>query len=321
MNYRSINDLNNTILKQLHLIPRDIDLVVGVPRSGMLPANLLALYLNLPYTDIHSFMKGFIYKSGARKQFFNESEYKNILIVEDSIASGASIKACKNDLAHLTTKFSFKYCAVYYTPENEKLADYAFEAVPTPRYFQWNIFNHTSLEKACFDIDGVLCVDPTKEQNDDGPLYKLFLQNAAPLYIPGAKIGTIVTSRLEKYRSETETWLKKNGVQYDALVMLDLPTMKARQKANNHAGHKASEYQSTNYSLFIESDLKQAIEINKATKKPVFCTENFEMIYDSESMVYNLKSGKSLPFLRRYALKLRAVLRKIKAEFQPTSIA
>jgi len=77
MNYRSINDLNNTILKQLHLIPRDIDLVVGVPRSGMLPANLLALYLNLPYTDIHSFMKGFIYKSGARKQFFNEIEISN----------------------------------------------------------------------------------------------------------------------------------------------------------------------------------------------------------------------------------------------------
>jgi uncharacterized HAD superfamily protein len=321
MNYRSINDLNNTILKQLHIISRDIDLVVGVPRSGMLPANLLALYLNLPYTDIHSFMKGFIYKSGARKQFFNENEYKNILIVEDSIASGASIKECKNDLAHLASKFNFKYCAVYYTPENEKLADYAFEAVPTPRYFQWNIFNHTSLEKACFDIDGVLCVDPTKQQNDDGPLYKLFLQNATPLYSPGAKIGTIVTSRLEKYRSETEIWLKKNDVQYDALVMLDLPTMKARQKANNHAGHKASEYQSKNYSLFIESDLKQAIEINKVTKKPVFCTENFEMIYESESMVYNLKSGKNLPFLRRYALKLRAVLRKIKTEFQRTSIA
>ena len=62
MNYRSINDLNETILRKLHLISRDIDLVVGVPRSGMLPANLLALYLNLPYTDIHSFINGFVYK-------------------------------------------------------------------------------------------------------------------------------------------------------------------------------------------------------------------------------------------------------------------
>jgi len=320
MNYRSINDLNNTILKQLHLIPRDIDLVVGVPRSGMLPANLLALYLNLPYTDIHSFMNGFIYKSGARKQFFNETEYKNILVVDDSIASGSAIKECKSDLAHLESKFNIKYCAIYYTPENGNLADYALESVPTPRYFQWNIFNHTTLEKACFDIDGVLCVDPTEEQNDDGELYTSFLLNAAPLYIPGAKIGTIVTSRLEKYRSETVIWLEKNGIQYDKLVMLNLPDMKARQKANNHAGHKAKEYQVSHYNLFVESDLGQAIEINKRTKKPVFCTENFEMIYNSESFVYNLKSGKNFPFLRRYALKLRDYVKGLKATSESSSL-
>lgn len=312
MNYRNLNDLNTTILRKLYLIPRDIDLVVGIPRSGMLPANLLALYLNLPYTDIHSFIKGYSYKSGARKQFFNDNEYKKILVVDDSIASGSALKESKKDLAHLESKFDIKYCVIYYTPENGHLADYALEAVPTPRYFQWNIFNHTTLEKACFDIDGVLCADPSDEQNDDGVLYQSFLLNAAPLYIPGSKIGTIVTSRLEKYRAETETWLNKNGVSYNKLVMLDLPDMKARQKANNHAGHKAKEYQYSNYNLFVESDLAQAIEINRITKKTVFCTQNFEMVYNSESLAYNLKSGKHLPFLRRFALKVRDGIRKRK---------
>ena len=52
MNYRSISDLNNVILQRLHILPRDFDLIVGVPRSGMMPANLLALYLNKPFTDI-----------------------------------------------------------------------------------------------------------------------------------------------------------------------------------------------------------------------------------------------------------------------------
>jgi uncharacterized HAD superfamily protein/hypoxanthine phosphoribosyltransferase len=316
MNYRSINDLNNTILKHLNLIPRDIDLVVGIPRSGMLPANLLSLYLNLPYTDIHSFMNGVIYKSGARRQFFNASDYKKILVVDDSIASGSALKECKNDLKHLESEYDIKYCVIYYTPEKQHLADFALEEVATPRYFQWNIFNHTTLEKACFDIDGVLCVDPSKDQNDDGEKYISFLQNAMPLYIPGAKIGTIVTSRLEKYRKETESWLIANGVAYDKLVMLDLPDMKARQKANNHAGHKAKEYQINGYNLFVESDLGQAIEINRLTKKPVFCTENFQMIFESQSVVYNLKSGKYLPFLRRIALQLRNGLRKYKSSLQ-----
>ena len=46
MNYRNIDDLNHCILQHLSILPRDFDLIVGVPRSGMFPANLLALYLN-----------------------------------------------------------------------------------------------------------------------------------------------------------------------------------------------------------------------------------------------------------------------------------
>lgn len=311
MNYRSISNLNNILMQRLHIIPRDFDLIVGVPRSGMLPANILALYLNKPYTDLHSFLNGHIYKAGARGQFFDIKEFKNILVVDDSIASGSALKECKQNLQHLS-EFNFKYCAVYVAPGKEKLVDYYFETVPLPRYFQWNFLNHTSLEKACFDIDGVLCADPVPEQNDDGEKYHDFLLNAAPLFVPGSKIGTIVTSRLEKYRNETETWLQANNIKYNKLVMLDLPDMQARQKANNHAAHKAKAYMSGPYVLFVESDSSQALEINRISKKPVLCTADFEMIFNAESMMYNIKSGKYMPFLRRYALMLRERLRPSK---------
>ena len=235
------------------------------------------------------------------------------MVVDDSIASGSALAECKENLSHLTSKFNFKYAVVYATPGKQNLVDYALETVATPRYFQWNIFNHSTLDKACFDIDGVLCADPTKEQNDDGPEYVSFLLNAVPLYLPGSKIGTLVTSRLEKYRVETETWLENHRIKYDRLVMLDLPNMKARQKANCHGIHKANEYKKSKYNLFVESDLKQAIKINKLTKKPVFCTENFKMIYNSQSLTYNIKSGKYLPFVREFALKLRTVINKFKS--------
>lgn len=310
MNYRNIPDLNKIILKRLSIIPRDFDLIVGVPRSGMLPANLLSLYLNRPYTDIHSFMNGHIYKAGARGQFFDIKQFKKILVVDDSVASGAALQECKENLKQLETEFDIKYCAVYVIPGKEKSVDYYFETVPLPRYFQWNILNHTTLEKACFDIDGVLCADPLPEQNDDGEKYIDFILNAPPLFIPGSKIGTIVTSRLEKYRAQTETWLKANNVKYNDLVMLDLPDMEARQKANNHGTHKAKAYMAKPYVLFVESEYGQAMEINRLSKKPVLCTENFEMIFKSESLMYNLKSGKHLPFLRKYALKVRDKIRK-----------
>ena len=309
MYYRNISDLNNIILKRLSIIPRDFDLIVGIPRSGMLPANLLALYLNRPYTDINSFLNGHIYKAGARGQFFDIKDFKKILVVDDSIASGSAMEKCKESLKHLSADFSISYCAIYVIPGKEKMVDFYFEVVPLPRYFQWNIMNHTTLEKACFDIDGVLCVDPTPEQNDDGPIYLDFIINAPPLFIPGSKIGTIVTSRLEKYRKETETWLKNNHVKYNDLVMLDLPDKEARQRANSHAEHKANTYKSKPYVLFVESSFSQAMEINRITKKPVLCTENFEMIFEAESMMYNIKSGKYFPFLRKYALKIRNKIR------------
>jgi uncharacterized HAD superfamily protein len=309
MNFRNITDLNQIILKEIHKIPRDFDLIVGVPRSGMLPANLIALYLNLPFTDLHSFINGHIYKAGERGQFFDIKKFRKVLVVDDSIASGSALKKCQQSLEHLKDDFNFEYCAVYVIPQKKTLVDYYFELVPLPRYFQWNILNHSTLDKACFDIDGVLCVDPTPEQNDDGPKYRDFVLNATPLYIPKAKIGTLVTSRLEKYRGETEIWLKKNGVKYDKLVMLDLPNARARQKANNHGTHKANTYKDNYYNLFFESELHQAIEINRITQKPVFCTQNFEMIFNAQSLTYNIKSGKYFPFLRKIALKLRDKLK------------
>ncbi len=312
MYYRNISDLNQIILKRLYVLPRDFDLIVGIPRSGMLPANLLALYLNKPYTDINSFLNGHIYKAGARSQFFDIKDFKKILVVDDSVASGDAMDKCRESLKSVSADFTISYCAIYVIPGKEKAVDYYFEVVPLPRYFQWNVFNHTTLEKACFDIDGVLCVDPTEDQNDDGEKYRNFILNAPPLFIPGSKIGTLVTSRLEKYRKETETWLENNHIRYNQLVMLNLPNKEARQKANSHAEHKAKTYKSGPYVLFIESSLSQAIEINRIARKPVLCTENFEMIFDAESVLYNIKSGKYFPFLRKVALKIRNKIRKLK---------
>jgi hypothetical protein len=143
------------------------------------------------------------------------------------------------------------------------MVDYYFENVPLPRYFQWNILNHTT-RKTCFDIDGVLCADPLPEQNDDGEKYIDFILNAPPLFIPGSKIGTIVTSRLE-YRIQTETWLEIIISNIMIWLCLIYPIWKP-DNANNHGDHKAKAYMAKPYVLFIESELNQAIEINRISK-------------------------------------------------------
>ena len=146
------------------------------------------------------------------------------------------------------------------------------------RVFQWNYLNHVFLKEAAFDIDGVLCVDPTREENDDGPKYKNFILNARPLFIPKHKIPYIITSRLEQYRPETEEWLRKNNVQYDHLIMLSGYTAEERRKLNLHARFKAAQYSRLpDIGLFIESDRNQAEEIARLTGKLCFCASTDEL--------------------------------------------
>ncbi len=177
------------------------------------------------------------------------------------------------------------YYAVYYDsfikPDLfNKCVDVVFQECPCPRAFQWNILTHPAiLPNACVDIDGVVCEDPSEEENDDGKNYIEFLNKAKPrLSIPNnVRISCFVTSRLEKYRKYTENWLKKY-FDYGELVMLDLPSKEERLRLNAHASFKASVFSTRQELYFIESNLNQAIEIKNKTGKLVFCTENMMFV-------------------------------------------
>jgi uncharacterized HAD superfamily protein len=86
--------------------------------------------------------------------------------------------------------------------------------------------------------------------------------------LPTVKIDKIVTSRLEKYRSYTEEWLKKNNIEYNEFVMLNATAEEIREKSL-HASFKAEVYKNSKDELCIESEIIQAIDINKISGKPV----------------------------------------------------
>ena len=121
----------------------------------------------------------------------------------------------------------------------------------------------------------------TEEENDDGERYKHFLLSTIPLRIPSVKIKYLVTCRLEKYRTLTKKWLFAHEVEFDNLIMMDLPNKEARQASGGHALFKADVYKSTNARLFIESNNKQANEIAKISNKPVLCIDTQQMVYPS----------------------------------------
>ena len=271
MNYRSINDMNNAILNNMHRLPRDLDLVVGVPRSGLLAANLLALLSNIHLTDLDSYIEGRTYTSGSTKSAGmrnTRSDRRKVLVLDDSIETGAAMTKARERVELVRNEDEVLFAAVYGSRPHHQETDIVLETVPQPRLFQWNFMHHRLLEKSCVDIDGVLCFDPKQEENDDGPAYIKFLTDARPLYSMTYPIGTLVTSRLEKYRAQTEAWLTAAGLKYGNLIMLDLPSMAERQRLGAHGSFKASYYRKSNAVLFIESEHRQSVRIAQESGKP-----------------------------------------------------
>ncbi|PCJ36052.1 MAG: phosphoribosyltransferase [Moraxellaceae bacterium] len=281
MNYKSYSDLNTDIRNHIQRISElNIDLVVGVPRSGMAPAYMISLLLNVHCTDIESFIENRPLTSGntrrVRRELSTPFEAENVLIVDDSINTGNTMEEAVRKARSVFDKHIYAL-AVYSSKLMHDRVDVFLEFVSQPRVFEWNLFGHQVLKDSCLDIDGVLCVDPTEQQNDDGVLYRDFILNAKPRFLPSYTVFALVTSRLEKYRPETEQWLNKYKIKYDNLIMLDLPSQQERKKLRCYGDHKAGFYQRSGSVLFIESDPFQAKEICELSGKPVYCTDDNHM--------------------------------------------
>lgn len=317
MHYRSVADLSQAIVEQVPRLPSDIDLVVGVPRSGMLAAGLIALHANLSLADLDGFLTGRVMESGIHRSGIGPKrasveDFRRALIVDDSLLTGTEMKRARARITEAGLADKCLFSAVYCKPGEEQQLDFVFEPCETPRVFEWNLMHGHLLPKSCVDIDGVLCVDPTEAENDDGPRYRDFLAHATPLWKPSARIDTLVTSRLEKYRALTESWLAEQGVEFDRLVMMPYETMQERQEARAYAQFKAHEYARGPNLLFIESSPLLSPRIAKLAGKPVLCIEN-HALYEPSGLPHareRLKVVASQPgmLFRRACGKLKRLL-------------
>lgn len=280
MNFRSCEDMCQTLTRNLYKVPRDVDLIVGIPRSGLLAANILALYLNLPFTDLEGFLAGRILSIGRTRRHHSQvrsiEDCKKILVIDDSLRTGTTIQMAKDKIGEFIS-YEILFSAVYVAPEAKNEVDIYFEICKLPRIFEWNLMHHKFLGSSCVEIDGVLCHAPQPDESS-GAKYLEFLESAQPLFLPTICVGNLVTSRLEKYRKQTEAWLDKYHIQYTHLTMLNSSIHEDEITSNHRVDHKAKVYRQTKAALFIESDLEQSTKIYKKTNRPVICVENMELI-------------------------------------------
>jgi uncharacterized HAD superfamily protein len=255
---RTVADLDRAIVRGLGRVPRDVDVIVGIPRSGVLVATLIALHLQGPSLA-----------TLGELELAEGDKFEHLLLVDDTLRTGVTLdkaRAAAHACAeHVTTLIAFG--------SRLERADVTLERVPEPRLFEWNLWRSFHLPEVAVDMDGVLCAGPAPGERDGEP-YERFLKKARPLYRPRKTVRAVVTCRLERYRKQTVAWLAGHGVTYDRLYMMDYPTHAARRAARMHTRWKAEVYKTVHAGLFVESSARQAREIAQRVGAPVWCVED-----------------------------------------------
>lgn len=256
-------------------LPQDTVGIVGIPRSGMLVASLVALARNLPLGELDAFCKsGSFFSSGSRYGVRTKpvGDTGTVIVLDDSIHCGRTMRTARRQLAGTGLVGRVIFACIYAEREvATRYVDRWHRVIEQPRLFEWNWLHHGLLAMAMLDFDGVLCEDPTVSEVENEEGYIRHLESAKPLLVPTVQVGWVVTTRLERWRSLSEAWLRAQRVVYGELVMLDGVSAARRRSEGLHADWKASHYTRTEALLFIESNPRQAERIATITGKPVLC--------------------------------------------------
>lgn len=288
MVYTSYEDLSNCIRRNLWKVPQDVDLIVGVPRSGMIPALMLAELMNKRYADIDAFAEGREISCGGRQELMashapKEDGRMKVLVLDDTVFAGSAMRKARERLAPLEEMYEIIYGCVYAEGRNAKeMVDLWLEDIWRPGekmwLYEWNLLHHYGKKTnvSIWDIDGLVCKDPPDDRNTAA--YEAYLPDAVPMVIPTTRVGAFVTYRLERYRSITEQWLHGHGIDYGLLFMFNAKNRDMRNRTESPFHYKARLYREAKWAhLFIESERRQAERIHQLTGKPVFCYENGQM--------------------------------------------
>lgn len=271
--YYTIDRLRFDLVHQfLPKLPQ-FDLIIGIPRDGVIIAYLISIYRNIPFTDLTSFCQnGGIYQPGIKHRNAEEftAEIKTVLMVDDICASGTAMRDARAQLP--TNSYQVSTGALYVTRPEEKvkvgLIDYWGCELSGPRHYEWTHCDAVHLPNTFMDIDGILTPD-WHGGEDSGPAYEAWL-SSVPLKVRPKNIGTLITWRREQDRAVTEAWLAKHGITYGQLIMAE------REKWPGPADYKAHHYKISQARLFIESSAKQAERIYRLTHKPVVAFDTNE---------------------------------------------
>lgn len=271
----TIEELMHWTNEWIKTFPQTYDVIVGVPRSGLLIANMIALRLGKPLATPEQFKEGKYWISDHNKDRITKSdELCRVLLVDDCIKREKTIEEPAEILRSSGRNIQITKAVLMVRQDAVKCVDLYYKILHNcPPVSEWNLI-HWKRGKLAVDMNGVICEDCPVHIDNEDELYGEWLENARPYLIPTFSIDYIVSCRLEKYRSATEEWRDRYGVKYDRLILWDIQSKEDRKR--RFSEHKIDVLLKIKPELYWESNYHQSKKIWKSTGIPTICID--EMI-------------------------------------------
>lgn len=213
MNYKNYDDLSYCIKNNINKIQK-YDLFVGIPRSGLLAANLMALLLNKPVCTVQELINKISPQNGFSREIEDKKNYNEILVVDDSVNTGKSICFVKDILA--SNGIIADYCAVYSTSEAVKYVDVVFEILERPRIFQWNYLNNSIIKSSAILFEQIFLSGTRYPKSLDE--LKGVLSHMQPILLKNIKLGMVFTGYNKVASSLIIQWLNKYNINVNKVL-------------------------------------------------------------------------------------------------------
>lgn len=258
----------------------DYDVIIGIPRSGLIPAMAMADE-SCPFTTPELLAQGKAFKpdpglldkiSKAIANGISDAALEEMIIqdgialhiephrafmVDDTMNTGDSMSSAK---AMLPSGLKVDCGAVIASKEFTGNGHRYHKLLSRDRYGEWNL-SVANLGKVVSDMDGVFCENPPPSG------YEEWIKDPTPNFLPIHDIDIIVTARQERYREITERWLRGHNVRFGVLKMeLDVD---GRIDLINSLPSPPD--------MILESDHGHALKLWKFTGVPTLCFDTMTM--------------------------------------------
>lgn len=251
-------DLIQGAVQLIPRLPKDTDAIIGIPRSGLIPATTIAATTHKSlYTIVD---RQLVRVSGGVRSQNLEHNGGSFALVEDSVGKGNQLNFLEATQIIPTNVFR---AAVFVTSEGATRVNCFHRIQDAVHLFEWNFFNAPQVALCALDLDGLLSPDVPPELCDSGPLEEDYFKHVQPLQLPQNplyKTKAIVTARLEKFRDVTTDWLQRHKVQYQELIMWDNDQSRT---LTNVASWKRNVCRYLDVSFYVESDLQLTQELRR----------------------------------------------------------